>query len=284
MNLDYIGDKDAILPAAVTPATTSIVSTKLKFLLLAFSLFFWFCGALFCAIGAYVVSQSIGYQELSDFAMDPGIIIILLGLLVFTVSTFGVLGSLRENLCLLKAYKYLLIGTLVFEVFSAFVGFAFWPELKKVIDKGLTMAIEKYTENTDLRNMIDLLQRQLKCCGSLTIDDWDSNPYFSCTMKESYKWCGVPWSCCLTKYHRNRQCGYGMRKDRSKFNLASEIHVIGCLDKGFEFFRNNMGMIAGLCITFTFPLIAAIFMLHFFIKQIEKQIALTQGFGAGTKS
>ena len=61
-------------------------------------------------------------------------------------------------------------------------------------------------------------------------------------MKESYKWCGVPWSCCHTKYHRNRQCGYGMRKDRAKFNLANEIHTIGCLDKGFEFFRNNMGM------------------------------------------
>ena len=63
----------------------------------------------------------------------------------------------------------------------------------------------------------------------------------SCLMKESYKWCGVPWSCCHSKYQRNRQCGYGMRKDRAKFNLANEIHTIGCLDKGFEFFRNNMG-------------------------------------------
>jgi len=252
----------------------TVVSKRLKFLLLAFSFFFWICGALFCAVGAYVVSQSIGYQELSDFAMDPGIIITLLGFIVFVVSTFGVLGSLRENICLLRTYKYMLLGVLVFELFCAFVGFAFWPELKKVVDTGLTKAIEKYTENTDLRNMIDLLQRQLKCCGSLTIDDWDSNPYFSCKMKESYKWCGVPWSCCHTKYHRNRQCGYGMRKDRAKFNLANEIHTIGCLDKGFEFFRNNMGMIAGLCVTLTFPLICAIFMLHFFIKQIQEQIQL----------
>lgn len=277
---DYeMDDKDAILPAEYQVQYKAVVSRKLKLFLLTFSLFFWICGALFCAIGAYVISQSRGYHALTDFAMTPGIIITLLGLLIFTVSTFGVLGSLRENLCLLKMYKYLLLTTLVFELFTAFVAFAFWPEAKKLIDKGLVSAIERYTEDYDLRNMIDLIQRQLKCCGSLTIDDWDSNPYFSCQMKESYKWCGVPWSCCHTKFHRNRQCGYGMRKDRAKFNLANEIHVVGCLDKGFEFFRNNMGIIAGLCVTFTFPLIAAVFVLHFFIKQIQKQIDLNQ-FGA----
>ena len=44
----------------------------------------------------------------------------------------------------------------------------------------MSIAIEKYTVNPDLRNMVDLLQRELECCGSLTIDDWDSNEYFSC--------------------------------------------------------------------------------------------------------
>lgn len=271
--MDDFGDTDEILPASEY-VVKSVVSRSIKYFLLAFSLFFWIIGALFCAIGAYVVSQSLGYAELSDFAMDPGIIVTLLGIIIFSISTFGVLGALRENICLLKLYKYMLLSTLVFEVFCAFVGFAFWPEVKKVIDGSITMAIEKYTINSDLRNMIDLLQRQLGCCGSLTIDDWDSNPYFSCTEKESYRWCGVPWSCCHTKYQRNRQCGYGMRKDRARFNLASEIHTIGCMDKAFEFFRSNMGVIAGLCVTFSFPLITSIFLIHIFVKQINRQIAI----------
>lgn len=275
---DY-DDKEAILPAGGYPVERkSVVSRRIKFILLASSMFFWLLGALFCAIGGYVISQSIGYQELSDFAMDPGIIVLLLGLIIFTVSTFGVLGSLRENICLLNMYKYMLLGSLLFEVFSAFVAFAFWPEVKKMVDGSITLAIEKYSTNVDLRNMIDLLQRQLQCCGSLTIDDWDSNPYFTCTQKESYKWCGVPWSCCLTKYQRNRQCGYGMRKDRAKFNLATEIHTIGCMDKAFMFFQNNMGMIAGLCITFTFPLIINVLLIHIFVKQIHKQIGLFHTF------
>lgn len=272
MDADYLIEDEPAAP------TKRVVSNKIKYFLLAFSTFFWILGGLFCAIGAYVVSQSLGYSELSDFAMDPGIIVLLLGLFIFTISTFGVLGSLRENICLLKWYKYLLLTTLFFEVFCAFCGFAFWPQVKKVIDGSITKAIEKYTVNPDLRNMIDLLQRQLQCCGSLTIDDWDSNQYFSCTEKESYRWCGVPWSCCHTKFQRNRQCGYGMRKNRAKFNLASEIHTIGCMDKAFEFFRSNMGVIAGLCVFFTFPLIASIFLIHIFVKQIRRQIAFNSEF------
>ena len=87
-----------------------------------------------------------------------------------------------------------------------------------------------------------------------------------------YRHCGVPWSCCLRKFERNRQCGYGLRKARSHFQLENEIHTTGCLDRGFEFFKNNMLMIAGLAIAFTLPLIMGILMTHRFVKQIRKQV------------
>jgi len=141
-----------------------------------------------------------------------------------------------------------------------------------MVQYNLRTAIEHYSYNPDLRNMIDLLQRELECCGSLTIDDWDSNPYFTCKTIASFRSCGVPWSCCLRKFERNRQCGYGVRKGRSKIKLESEIHTMGCLDKGFEFFKNNMFMIAGLAIGFTLPLLFGILMAHRMIKQIRKEI------------
>lgn len=248
------------------------VSLRLKYFLLAFSMFFWLIGALFAAVGGYVTSQKTGFDELSDFATDPGIILAALGCLIFVISSFGVLGSLRENICLLKTYKYLLLLTLVFELVCGLIGFAFWPEVKKMVDRNLSIAIEKYTGNVDLRNMIDKLQRELECCGSLTIDDWDSNPYFSCKNRESYRSCGVPWSCCLRKYERNRQCGYGVRKNRVHVKLSNEIYTIGCLDKGFEFFKNNLMLVAGMAIAFTLPLVIGIFMTHSFVGQIRVQV------------
>ena len=112
------------------------VSLRLKYFLLAFSMFFWLMGALFAAVGGYVVSQKTGYEELSDFATDPGIILATLGCFIFFVSSFGVLGSLRENVCLLKTYKYFLLVTLVFELICGLVAFAFWPEVKKIYASG----------------------------------------------------------------------------------------------------------------------------------------------------
>ena len=38
------------------------------------------------AIGGYVVSQKTGFEELSDFATDPGIILAALGCFVFFIS------------------------------------------------------------------------------------------------------------------------------------------------------------------------------------------------------
>lgn len=256
----------------------NIISLKLKYALLVFAMFFWLLGAFFVAVGGYVVSQKTGYEELSDFATDPGIILAALGCLIFFVSTFGVLGSLRENVCLLMSYKYLLMTTLVFEVFCGIVAIAFWPEVKKLIDSNLDMAIRKYSTNVDLRNMIDKLQRELECCGSLEIDDWDSNPYFSCANIESYRSCGVPWSCCLRKYERNRQCGYGVRNNRVHVKLSNEIYTIGCLDAGVNFFRQNIILVAILAIVFTIPLVGGVAMSHIFARQIMRQVArLNQG-------
>lgn len=256
----------------------NIISLKLKYALLVFAMFFWLLGAFFVAVGGYVVSQKTGYEELSDFATDPGIILAALGCLIFFVSTFGVLGSLRENVCLLMSYKYLLMTTLVFEVFCGIVAIAFWPEVKKLIDSNLDMAIRKYSTNVDLRNMIDKLQRELECCGSLEIDDWDSNPYFSCANIESYRSCGVPWSCCLRKYERNRQCGYGVRNNRVHVKLSNEIYTIGCLDAGVNFFRQNIILVAILAIVFTVPLVGGVAMSHIFARQIMRQVArLNQG-------
>jgi len=267
-------DKD-LTTAQVPLATNGVdikVSMKLKYALLVFTMLFWLIGAIFCGVGGWTISQKTGYEELSDFATDPGIVLAMLGCIIFIISSFGVLGALRENICLLNTYKYFLCFTLLFELMTGLLAFAFWPEVKKLVDRNLGRAIEKYTHDPDLRNMIDKLQRELQCCGSLTYDDWDSNDFFKCQNVESFRSCGVPWSCCHRKYERNRQCGYGVRKNRVKTKLESEIHTIGCLDKAFEFFKDNILMCAALAIGFTLPLIIGIFGAHVFQRQIKSQL------------
>ena len=80
-----------------------------------FCMFFWFVGGLFASIGGWQVSQTSDYQELSNFATDPPLMFATLGCLVFVVSSFGVMGAYRENICCLRVYKIFLIIIIVFE-------------------------------------------------------------------------------------------------------------------------------------------------------------------------
>jgi len=192
--------------------------------------------------------------NMSGFVMTPPAILAAVGCFIFFISSIGVLGSYRENISLLRVYKYCLVTILLLGLCSGLVGFAFWPEVKKIVDQHIRIAIRDYLEDKHLRNIVDKMQRYLGCCGSLSIDDWDSNKYFICRKKGSYRSCGVPWSCCLPKHERNRQCGNRIRKDLHKRKgepLSADIYTIGCLDKGFEYLKQNMLFIGGIAVAST---------------------------------
>lgn len=250
----------------------TLVNKRLKHGIIFLSFAFWVAGGVFVALGGWIISQKFGFYNISNQAYVPGALFAALGCLVFVISMCGVLGALRENVCLLRTYKLFLISVLCFELFVGIAAFAFWPQVKKIVDYNIRLGIEKYTEDPLYQSLMDMLQRELECCGSLTVDDWDSNRYYICKKGGSYRSCGVPWSCCIDKYERNRQCGNKIRKKRSKVNLADKIHTIGCLDKAFEFMITKIYMIGGVSIACNIILIIFIHMIHRFIKQIKKQI------------
>lgn len=70
-----------------------------------------------------------------------------------------------------------------------------------------------------------------------------------CKYGGSYRSCGVPWSCCLRKLMRNRQCGNKIRKKRSKIDLSQYINTIGCLDAFFELMRSHLYLIGGIAVS-----------------------------------
>lgn len=248
------------------------VKKPVKYIAFGFAIIYWILGAVFCAVGGYIVSQSIDYEDLSEFAMVPGMIAIILGFVIFIFSTFGILGIIRENLCLLKVYRIFVLCVLIFEVFCGFVSVAYWPEVKKMVDANVERAIEQYHMNPKLTSMIDMIQRHLECCGSLSVDDWDSNPYYRCRQLASIRSCGVPWSCCLGKFYRNRHCGLKIRANRHKVDIEKTVHTAGCLDKGFSFFENNLTIIAVIVLICTLPLIIEIFLIATLKKQVTSQI------------
>ncbi len=68
-------------------------------------------------------------------------------------------------------------------------------------------------------------------------DDWNQNSYFSCESKvDQVQACGVPYTCCLSEWIGNNQCGYGSRNKNltSSINTVFKINQDGCLKKGEE--------------------------------------------------
>eukprot|EP00794_Sanderia_malayensis_P012888 gene12888-14214_t len=253
------------------PAKNTKVSTVLKYTLVAFTTLFWLIGGAFIGIGSWAVLQKTGYEEVSDFVTDPAVIIITVGVSVFLVSFCGCVGALRENICLLRTYQGVLVLILVLQCIGGILAFSFWPETKKLLNNKVQVAIKKYTSNHDLRNLIDRIQYEFKCCGSTNTDDWDWNPYFSCGAT-TIQSCGVPWSCCLRKFQRNKQCGYGIRRNRLRLKMGEYLQLDTCMDVVLQFFKNNLGAVAGLAVACTLPFILGAVMTHILVNQIKKQI------------
>lgn len=68
--------------------------------------------------------------------------------------------------------------------------------LKDRLSKDL---ITKYREDTNLQNLIDIIQMEFNCCGISDhgYKDWSKNIYFNCTVDNpSSERCAVPFSCC----------------------------------------------------------------------------------------
>lgn len=59
--------------------------------------------------------------------------------------------------------------------------------------------IVKYRDDSNLQNIIDLVQTEFKCCGvsDKGYKDWSKNIYFECLdSNPSRERCAVPYSCC----------------------------------------------------------------------------------------
>ncbi|KAF3832520.1 hypothetical protein F7725_026185 [Dissostichus mawsoni] len=129
-------------------------------------------GGFILAIGIYAEVERQRFKTLDGVFLAPSIILILLGIIMFIVSLIGVLGSLRDNITLLKVTVGLL-------------------------NKNIRKGIVNYYDDLDFKNIMDFVQKRFKCCGGQEYSDWSVNMYHNCTAPGPLA-CGVPYTCCIT--------------------------------------------------------------------------------------
>ncbi|XP_076666162.1 tetraspanin 26A isoform X2 [Andrena cerasifolii] len=252
---------------------TSEVSCCLKYVIFGFNVMFWvsfliywawnyiftfvqndlWLGLGIMAVGVWAWTEKDTFNNLSrltNVALDPAFILILVGTVTFIIGFTGCVGALRENTCLLAAYAIFLALLLLMEMTAGVLGFIFKDWIKSQATGGFQAFIIHYREDPDQQNLIDWIQEDwLQCCGIEGPKDWDRNNYFNCSSSDigSREACGVPFSCCKRKPNeiiKNKQCGYDVRKPSYNFEVAKVIYEKGCIQAGEEWVERNLLAIA----------------------------------------
>lgn len=203
---------------------------------------FWFVSCLIIAVATYaIINKQELYGKITQLSTDPAVILAIAGVLMFLISLAGCLGALRENICCLRFYSVMLGLMLLIEITAAILGYVYAAKVRSQVENAVHHAIKRYRDDPDLQNIIDLLQQELKCCGSTTYRDWEQNIYFNCSSPSVEK-CGVPFSCCIED-QINSQCGFGVIK-KSNSEASKVIYTSGCVVEAEKWLKGNLIMMA----------------------------------------
>jgi len=157
-------------------------------------------------------------------------IMIIGGVITLVISTFGCMGALWKNRCFLYMYAVILALLIIAELVGFILALTYSKNIQKIYNEDLyNKFVEAYSRNeTDVKDAIETLEKQFKCCGITKNGSMDyTNNHFT-----------IPASCLPKYYH------------------------IGCADGIITFLKANLPAIAGVMGSFLlieiFGVIAAI--------------------------
>ncbi|XP_071953754.1 tetraspanin-5-like [Antedon mediterranea] len=212
--------------------SSSEVSLFVKYLLFFANVLFWLLGIALIGAGAWAWYERGVFDnlnQLTSVTIDPVLLLIAPGGVIFVLAFAGCIGALRENISLLRFYSVIL-GVIFFsEVAVGVLAYVYRDKLETQVSDTIDNIIRNYRDNVDLQDLIDFLQSYFQCCGGRTYKDWDKNLYFNCSLTKSPDACGVPFSCCRNQgMVVNTQCGYGVRNEGMDANRI--VYTEGCVD------------------------------------------------------
>jgi len=254
----------------------SEVSLCIKYLLFFFNVFFWLSGGLICGVGLWArvayTQENSSISMFSGWDLDPAILFIFVGVIMFLMGFCGCIGALRENICLLKFFSICLSIIFFVQLCAAILGFVFRHKIKDLVATRLDDTIENYRNNDNLQNIIDYSQITFKCCGLVGFQDWKKNSYFNCS-QTSPEACSVPYSCCRVD-QLNTFCGHNANSDdmpSSKRSLT--IYTEGCIAGITNWFNQHLEIVGGVAVGVALLQVIGIAFASTLISDIRRQMA-----------
>ncbi|MCI4387195.1 hypothetical protein PGIGA_G00071320 [Pangasianodon gigas] len=180
-----------------------------KFLFFFFNFIFWLCGLALIIVGVVAKTAVPSLPAIKQVASTASpIVIIVVGVVVFFIAFFGCCGAWKDNYCMVTTFAVLLSFIIIIEIGIAIAVYVFRSKITTLVDEGLKEMIKDYKTNKEIRDNMDNIQQELRCCGVVNASDWvDYKP----------DKISVPDSCCKNV---TANCGDGGIKDGK--NIYSE--------------------------------------------------------------
>uniref|UniRef100_A0A9L0S429 Tetraspanin 14 n=1 Tax=Equus caballus TaxID=9796 RepID=A0A9L0S429_HORSE len=260
-------DQDAMIPLTQGPLRSQILETDSRLQL---------AGVVFLGVGLWAWSEKGVLSDLTKVTrmhgIDPVVLVLMVGVVMFTLGFAGCVGALRENICLLKFFCGAIVLIFFLELAVAVLAFLFQDWVRDRFREFFESNIRSYRDDIDLQNLIDSLQKANQCCGAYGPEDWDLNVYFNCSgASYSREKCGVPFSCCVPDPAQkvvNTQCGYDVRT-QLKGKWEESIFTKGCIPALEGWLPRNIYIVAGVFIAISLLQIFGIFLARTLISDIE---------------
>ncbi|KAL1484534.1 hypothetical protein MTO96_032531 [Rhipicephalus appendiculatus] len=185
-----------------------------------------------------VSACSVENEETVLLDVNPAkVLLFAFGLALFTISSCGCVGALRENTFLLRVYSIaltiLILGNFVLGVIVYFVPGSITSVIKTTMSEQLVV---HYRDSQDIQELVDAIQRHLKCCGMTqrNFRDWNDNIAAGPVLSPESTFTGI-------------FCG------RSVLNLSDHdawfrVHTGSCPDATNRYVKDHVMVIGGACL------------------------------------
>ncbi|XP_020796459.2 leukocyte surface antigen CD53 [Boleophthalmus pectinirostris] len=158
----------------------------LKSFILFLNFLCWLCGAFVVAFGEFQMMHSKFMSLVTSFwPIFPANTLVVTGTIVTCVCYLGILGSFKENRCMLISFFFLLFVLMLVELAMACVFLVYSTKINTYFEDDLMKSLVSYRDGTPeatkkLIDDFDAVQSLFKCCGVHGSADWGDNVPISC--------------------------------------------------------------------------------------------------------
>ncbi|XP_059923509.1 tetraspanin-33 isoform X2 [Gadus macrocephalus] len=166
---------------------------------------FWVASSVLVAAGVYAKIAK-EKDVIDTLTVDPALVLILIGSVMFFINVFGCLGALRNAKCLLRTFLGILLVILLLQIGVTVLGYIFSEKVIQRTEQLMLRALVGYREDLDLENAIDFIQK---------------------------------------KTVMNTMCGYGVQRAEGS-SAQEEVYTAGCLEQILWWSKHHLLLVGGL--------------------------------------